>query len=114
MVVADGVGGDDANAWRKLGDRLRCELFGQRDEQRVLVPAAGHEFVSAHDMIVFVQVHTVVAPRALDHRRAQHTRNQEFRLRHYRLPLLRATGYTVSASSAGPSVEAPPPQSGAS
>ena len=67
---------------RKLGDHLRRELLAERDQQRVLALAARHEFVRAHDVIVFVEVHIVIAPRTFDRRRAQHAGYQEFGFLH--------------------------------
>ena len=89
MVVADRVGGNDADAGGKPGNYLRRKLFPERDQQRVLALAARHQLVRAHDAIGLVQLHIVVAPRALDHGRAQHARYQEFRLRHSRFPSMR-------------------------
>ena len=103
MVVADGVSGDDANAGRKLRDHLRREFLAERDQQRVLALAARHKFVRAHDVIVFVEVHIVIAPRTLDHRRAQHARYQEFGLLHVSGSLrgMGLGGWGTGDSSAG-------------
>src|SRR6516225_6068342 len=58
IVTASGV---FAKRWRESADHLRRELLRERDKSGVLALAARDKFVSAHDVIVFVQVKIVIA-----------------------------------------------------